>query len=146
MGWPQWSRSSKSAELGIVQSFVITPDMVSKCHLFYDIKCVLGVLCRLPKQFQKAKDLSQDQATSDLDYHESEMLWSKDPEPPSLRVQSLYSATIYPMYFFSLRLQELFYVGPQFILSLHQLFVCQYLNQTFIVQGTVHRKMSLEGL
>lgn len=47
-----------------------TPDIASKCHLFYDIKCALGVLCRLSRQFQKRKDLSQDQGTSDLDYRE----------------------------------------------------------------------------
>lgn len=82
-----------SAEFGFVQSFIFTPDMLSKCHLFRDIQCALALSCRLPKWFQKAKDPCQDQATSDSDRHESEIPWSKDPERPRLHVWALYSAT-----------------------------------------------------
>lgn len=86
----RWAVSSShvqvSAEFGFVQSFIFTPDMLSKCHLFCDIQWALGLSCRLPKQFQKAKDPCQDQATSDSGHHKSEIPWIKDPEWPRLHV------------------------------------------------------------
>lgn len=97
-----------SAEFGNVQSFVITVDMVSKWHLFNDIKCVLGASCRLPKQFQKAKDLSQDHPTSDLDHHENKMLWRSWTTQFACLIP-LFSYHISNVYY-SLRLQELFSV------------------------------------
>lgn len=58
--WPQ-SYSGQPAELGNVPFLVIRSSHdIAKCHLFCDMKRLLGTYCRLSKQFQKTKELRQD--------------------------------------------------------------------------------------